>query len=70
MGDQPERYSVITWRKSRHSADAGNCVEIASLATFVLVRDSHNQSGPVLAVTPRQWRGLVRRIQDGDLDFG
>lgn len=70
MGGQPERHYPITWRRSRRSADTGNCVEIASLATLVLVRDSQDQSGPILAVTLRQWQGLVGRIRGKHPDFG
>jgi Domain of unknown function (DUF397) len=70
MGGQPERYSSITWRKSRHSGPDQGCVEIASLTAFVLVRDSHDRSGPMIVLTADRWQRLVRRIRGLHMDFG
>jgi hypothetical protein len=36
----------IRWRKSRHSAAEGNCVELAN--TLYDLRDSKNPTGPTL----------------------
>lgn len=66
MVARPERESSITWRKSRRSADTGNCVEIAESPKSVLVRDSYDRSGAVLVVAVKQWRHLIGRIRDGD----
>jgi Domain of unknown function (DUF397) len=63
MDTQPEKQSVATWRKSSASADGGNCVEVASANSAVLVRDTQDRSGTVLEFTPTLWRGLVRRIR-------
>jgi hypothetical protein len=68
MGVQPERKSSITWRKSSRSADQGNCVEVATEAVFVLVRDSRGRSGPVVAFTQAQWRQLLRCLRSGELN--
>ena len=62
----PDQYPAATWRKSRASADQGACVEIAVWESFVLVRDSQNQSGAILEFTPTQWLGLVRRVKNED----
>jgi hypothetical protein len=70
MVARPKRESLIAWRKSRHSADQGNCVEIAESPASMLVRDSQDRSGPVLTVVAEQWRHLVRRIQDDGLHDG
>lgn len=52
-----------TWRKSSYSgADSGNCVEVASAARTVAVRDSRDPHGPALAFTPAGWQAFTRRI--------
>jgi hypothetical protein len=38
----------MTWRKSTYSGEH-NCVELASCAHAVAVRDSKNAAGPVLS---------------------
>ncbi|MDG4791363.1 DUF397 domain-containing protein [Micromonospora sp. WMMD1102] len=59
MAEQPN------WRtSSRSSANQGNCVEVAdNLPGRVLVRDSKDRSGPVLAFAPATWRGFVRDLR-------
>ncbi|WP_405105405.1 DUF397 domain-containing protein [Micromonospora sp. NBC_01405] len=49
------------WRTStRSSANGGNCVEVAdNLPGRVLVRDSKDVAGPVLAFAPGDWRCFV-----------
>lgn len=52
------------WRKSTHSSQDGDCVEAGQGAGLVLVRDSRDRGGPVVAVTPGAWRvftGAVKR---------
>ena len=44
-------FTGAMWRKSGHSGD-GNCVEVAFVAGAVGVRDSKDQTGPNLEVTP------------------
>ncbi|MEO3782439.1 DUF397 domain-containing protein [Actinocorallia sp. B10E7] len=44
------RLSTLHWRRSSHSdGSGGECVEIAPVPGHVLVRDSKNPEGPVLA---------------------
>jgi hypothetical protein len=55
--------SRAVWRESRHSANAGNCVEVAgNLAGVVAVRDSKNPDGPILALEPKAWRRFVAHL--------
>ncbi|MBE1486558.1 DUF397 domain-containing protein [Plantactinospora soyae] len=56
MAEQP------IWRKSsRSSANQGDCVEVAgNLPGRVLVRDSKDRQGPVLAFGPGAWRAFVK----------
>lgn len=55
------RRVTSAWRKSRRSGDGQNCVEVASGNLSVLVRDSRNPSGAVLAFGPGPWAAFVRR---------
>jgi hypothetical protein len=50
------------WRKSsRSGSNGGNCVEVAdNLPGMVVVRDSKDKSGPVLAFSPTAWAEFVR----------
>jgi Domain of unknown function (DUF397) len=51
------------WRKSSYSGDNGGaCVEVAS-ADAVLVRDTTDRHGPVLAFTPDTWRAFAATIR-------
>jgi hypothetical protein len=66
MTAQPKEPSTPVWRKSRGSAGGGECVEVASWKSEVLVRDSGDRSGSILAFTWIQWRGFVQRVKKGD----
>jgi hypothetical protein len=53
------------WRKSSYSGNGNNCVEIGyAPSTRVLVRDTKDRSnGPVLAVTPRDWKRFTASVK-------
>jgi hypothetical protein len=68
IDNKPESYSAIIWRKSRRSADQGNCVEVAAQRTSVLIRDSHDRSGFTIKVSTVQWQELLERLRSKDLD--
>ena len=44
------------WRRSKYSGSNGNCVEVGAGGPAVLVRDTKNRAGAVLAFTPDAWR--------------
>ncbi|WP_037766350.1 DUF397 domain-containing protein [Streptomyces sp. 142MFCol3.1] len=49
-----------SWRKSSASTGGnGDCVEIAWTGETVLVRDSKNGRGPVVAFGPAVWEGFL-----------
>jgi hypothetical protein len=70
MPAKPDEHSPLVWRKSRASADAGACVEVAIRESSVLVRDSRNASRAVLAVTCGRWHELLKCIREGELGHG
>ena len=56
----------VTWRKSSHSGgNGGNCVEVGAPAEAgrVLVRDTQDRQGPVLAFGPQTWRHFAERVK-------
>lgn len=52
----------MKWRKSSRSTGSGECIEVAIAADRVLVRDSKHKAGPVLAVTPDEWRTFLASL--------
>ncbi|MEV5568533.1 DUF397 domain-containing protein [Spirillospora sp. NPDC052269] len=53
-----------TWRRSSHSGNGGNCVEVAGLAGHgAQIRDSKDPEGPRLSLTAADWRALARRAK-------
>jgi hypothetical protein len=58
----------VTWRKSSYSGgNGGNCVEVGAPAGVdrVLVRDTKDRQGPVLAFSPLAWRQFAERVKAG-----
>lgn len=58
----------LSWRKSTRSAANGHCVEIAPVPGGVLVRDSKDPSGPVLAFDGDAWSGFLAEVRAGRVD--
>ncbi|GHJ09068.1 hypothetical protein TPA0907_34350 [Micromonospora humidisoli] len=54
--------SGARWHTSTRSGNnGGNCVEVAgNLPGVVLVRDTKDRTGGILAFTPDAWRGFLR----------
>ncbi|MER6997082.1 DUF397 domain-containing protein [Streptomyces sp. NPDC000410] len=51
---------ALSWHKSSYSSGSGDdCVEVATCPTTVHVRDSKDNQGPQLALSPTAWTGFV-----------
>ncbi|RJL22806.1 DUF397 domain-containing protein [Bailinhaonella thermotolerans] len=55
----------IVWRKSSHSGQVGDCVEVATANDRVLIRDSKAPDGGVIAISPETWRSFFRSVKEG-----
>jgi hypothetical protein len=52
------------WRKSSHSGNSGNCVEVGHVPGLVALRDSKDQgAGPVLSISPAAWSKFTNGIK-------
>lgn len=64
-----DELALASWRKSSRSGNSANCVEISHvIASMVAVRDSKNQSGPVLLFPAREWEIFAHGLRDGAFD--
>jgi hypothetical protein len=55
---------VGAWRKSSYSGNGGSaCVEVSDAETRVLVRDTTDRAGAVLAVPAAAWRALLTGLR-------
>ena len=54
---------VVAWRKSSHSTYNGNCAEVGQGGTVVLVRDTADRDGPVLAFSAGTWVAFLARLR-------
>lgn len=59
----------LEWRKARRSANNGACVELAPAAGQILIRDSKDQNGPVIAYSQYTWRLFVALAKTGRFDL-
>jgi hypothetical protein len=64
-GDVPN--GALAWHKSSYSAAGGHCVETAQLpGGRQAIRDSKDKAGPMLVLTPQQWRTFVEGMKNGE----
>ena len=54
----------VAWRKSSHSQVNGHCVETAQAGERVLVRDSKNPDGGMLAFSTDAWHEFTTMIKN------
>jgi hypothetical protein len=53
------------WRKALRSIGNGNCVEVASRNTRIVVRDSKDLNGPMLTYDTESWRVFTAQARQG-----
>lgn len=56
------------WKKSSWSA-SGSCVEVRRSAHGVQVRDSKDESGPVLQFTVQEWLAFLGGVRLGEFEI-
>ncbi|MFI5797179.1 DUF397 domain-containing protein [Streptomyces sp. NPDC051677] len=55
--------ATLQWFKSSYSgSQGGDCVEVASHASAVHVRDSKTPDGPILTVAADAWSDFLTRL--------
>ncbi|MBB3729159.1 DUF397 domain-containing protein [Nonomuraea dietziae] len=65
-----ESRAIAAWRKSTFSGPTGECVEVAPAADGgVMVRDSKNPGGAVLAFTTGEWRAFLAGVRNAEFDL-
>jgi Domain of unknown function (DUF397) len=53
------------WRKSSYSGgNGGDCAEVGQAPGRVLVRDTKDHQGPMLAFGPDAWRKFTRTLKN------
>jgi hypothetical protein len=60
MSARPQSAAKPTWFKSSYSGgNATECVEAAFIPAGILIRDSKQPEGPLLAVSTESWRWFL-----------
>jgi hypothetical protein len=63
----PEREG-LAWLKAHSSTANGQCVEVASAAGHIAIRDSKDPDGPILVCTASEFRAFLDGARNGEFD--
>lgn len=58
----------LAWLKAQSSGANGQCIEIASTAGKIALRDSKDPEGPILVYTPGEFRAFLDGARNGEFD--
>jgi hypothetical protein len=64
---ESERAS-LAWLKARASTNNGECLEIASTAGKIAIRDSKDPDGPILVYTRGEFGAFLDGARNGEFD--
>jgi Domain of unknown function (DUF397) len=64
---EAERAS-LAWLKAQCSTVNGQCVEIASIAGKIAIRDSKDPNGTILVYTSAEFRAFLDGARNGEFD--
>lgn len=53
------------WRKPARSVNNGACVDVGTAGAAVMVRDTADHTGPVVAFPASAWRGFLAAAKSG-----
>ena len=62
----PAGLSRAAWRTSSHSNNGGECVEVASAAAAISVRDTKDRAGSALLVSAETWKRFTATVKAMD----
>jgi Domain of unknown function (DUF397) len=63
-----EERTGLAWLKAQSSSHNGQCVEIASAASKIAIRDSKDPDGPILVYTTAEFKAFLDGARNGEFD--
>lgn len=64
---RPATLGELNWRVAL-TCNGGECVQVAPQGSRIIIGDSKNPGGPVLAYSRTEWNAFVDGIRQGDFD--
>jgi hypothetical protein len=58
--------ACLTWVKAKRSGANGQCVEVASTAGHIAIRDSKDPDGPTLVYTSSEFKAFLQGARNGE----